>query len=198
MKKPKLQNLKRLRVAFYCVFIIIAVLNTGLLLLIDSIVNSTLYSYELQFSNQWYVPYECFLRGTLITMAWLAGLSFVALVLDLKCKTDTMPILNIENPKMTLTPALAIEKEQTEEPEQKGNIKCSNCHKKFDKPFTAIDGEKLVKVCPYCKHPLDADLFTECKSCGKQFGPLSKPMVVIDLNSNTTKYACPNCNQDLS
>ena len=116
---------------------------------IDVIVNKSLYSYGLQYSESWHQPYWTYANLMYYSQYACIALSIVALAFSLSKKEETAkasPMITQESLKKISVP---------QETNGRGIvISCSSCKKVVSKPLVMLDftgGEaKLVNVCPYC------------------------------------------------
>jgi uncharacterized Zn-finger protein len=116
---------------------------------VDSIVNVTLYSYGLQFSNNWAQPYWMYARLLYASQFVSIALSLVALASGFLNKGN--------GDKHTSKPKETREKSVGTREETDGRtivVSCSSCKRVFSKPLVMLDFSggkaKLVNVCPYC------------------------------------------------
>jgi uncharacterized Zn-finger protein len=116
---------------------------------VDSIVHVTLYSYGLQFSNNWAQPYWTYARLLYASQFIPIALSVVALASGLlkKDNGDKHAPKRKETLKKTVTTRVETERRTIV-------ISCSSCKKVFSKPLVMLDFSggkaKLINVCPYC------------------------------------------------
>ncbi|MCW3998080.1 MAG: hypothetical protein NWF10_05865 [Candidatus Bathyarchaeota archaeon] len=150
------------------VWIITAILVISMLTNLDHLVNSTLYDFGLQFSNEWANPYWMYLRLSYAFLCVSLGLGFSAIILGFyrsrTMVTETIAIaekyVNQKRDSQTKT----IEKKQTikgkaSRSDETGKIiSCPNCSKGFSRPMVMLNFEggktRLINVCPYCNHEL--------------------------------------------
>ena len=116
---------------------------------IDAIVNKTLYSYGLQFSNKWAIPYWTYARLLYATQFVCITLTAVALGSGFLKKGG--------QEKSALKPEQKIDKKAAAREDANGRnilISCPSCKRVFSKPLVMLDfpggKAKLVNVCPYC------------------------------------------------
>lgn len=60
------------------IVVVCALVSIAMLFQIDTLINKTLYSYELQFSNEWAVPYWSLIR-TVFAMTWVIVITAIGL-----------------------------------------------------------------------------------------------------------------------
>lgn len=119
---------------------------------IDTIVHHVLYSYGLQFSEDWAIPYWGLLRSIYIFLAVPSILSGALLVLGIRKSggSEKRPIKHEEKPPPISRPQPMIDNHLY------GT--CPKCKKVFSKPLTMLDFSggktRLVNVCPYCSYVL--------------------------------------------
>lgn len=121
---------------------------------IDMIVNKVLYSYGLQFSTDWAVPYWGLIRSIYIFLVVPSFLSGALLVLGIRKGggVEKRTIKHEEKPPIT-----PISRPQ---PMADNHLygSCPKCKKVFSKPLTMLDFSNgktsLVNVCPYCQYIL--------------------------------------------
>jgi DNA-directed RNA polymerase subunit RPC12/RpoP len=120
---------------------------------IDSIVNDTLYTYNLTFNMNWYGPYRFALLLIYLFMAVPAVFSFIVLIAGFG-KTDN----DADHVRKRLNGKLSKEQAQIAR-ENSMLIKCVKCGKVFNKPLTMLDFSsgkpRMANVCPYCNHVLE-------------------------------------------
>jgi uncharacterized Zn-finger protein len=116
---------------------------------VDSIVHGTLYSYGLQFSNNWAQPYWMYARLLYASQFVSIALTVVTLASGFLKKGDgTKPTSKREE---------ICDKAVATQEETSGRtivISCSSCKRVFSKPLVMLDFSggkaKLINVCPYC------------------------------------------------
>ncbi len=145
------------RIWFTRVILLIWLLSSIFLILlvnrIDSIVHGTLYSYGLQFSNVWAVPFWSFERLIYVCVAIPAILSASSLILDLlgRGRGAVPAVRRVENSQVSRNNADLKNSSML--------ISCPKCKKVFGKPLTMLDFSrgkaKIVNVCPYCNRRLN-------------------------------------------
>jgi hypothetical protein len=150
-----------------------------LLLQLDGVVNSTLYSYGLMFNYEWATPYWMFLRLALGLLCGIIGInafSFVYVILNRKDLQRQLPAIVPSKPAVA-TRRLEAEKEREKEKETRKEAKengveiaaipmvCNKCGKVFTQPLCMFDFKtgkpRLVNVCPYCNALLAASATQE-------------------------------------
>jgi DNA-directed RNA polymerase subunit RPC12/RpoP len=119
--------------------------------MIDSIVNSNLYNFGLQFSLAWANPYWNDLHLIFILLAVSAALSVVVLIAGFgKTSENDRVVRRVSNNVSNVQPQTAKEHSVL--------IRCVHCGKVFSKPETMLDFSngkpQLANVCPYCEHVL--------------------------------------------
>jgi uncharacterized Zn-finger protein len=150
------------------VWIITAVLVISMLTNLDHLVNSTLYDFGLQFSNEWANPYWMYLRLSYAFLCVSLGLGFSAIILGFyKSRTmitETIAVaekyVNQKRDNQTKTTKKKhITKGNVERRDRSNKIiSCPECEKVFSRPMVMLKFEggktRLVNVCPYCNHEL--------------------------------------------
>lgn len=116
---------------------------------VDSIVHVTLYSYGLQFSNNWAQPYWMYARLLYASQFVSIALTVVTLTSGLLKKDD--------GTKRTSKRKEICDEGVAAREETNGRtmvISCSSCKRVFSKPLVMLDFSggkaKLINVCPYC------------------------------------------------
>jgi uncharacterized Zn-finger protein len=130
---------------FKTIVLIVWIVSSALVILsqkgIDAIVHGTLYSYGLQFSENWAQPYWIYARMMYATQFVSIALTAVALASGLSRKKPE------QNDDRSAPPR--------EEATARGIvISCPTCKKVITKPLVMLDftggKAKLVNGCPYC------------------------------------------------
>jgi hypothetical protein len=151
------------------IVIIVSIVSAVAVLLlyskIDSLVNGSLYNYNLQFSSGWYNPYKSTTQLINICLFAVLALNAIALVLNLVGKTNRVSLSkSVEHN----SPILQETKQQDFTLTEKANDKpanantntCLNCNKTFTRPLVTlnfVNGKpKMMNTCPYCNAPIDS------------------------------------------
>jgi uncharacterized Zn-finger protein len=147
-----------------------AILVMFLLTKIDTIINSQLYNFGLQYNRAWANPYHTYTQMALVGLAVPIALSAFAIAVSFAKKTDKEPeaeaahaSVTKQTPKPQQQPVVS-EERKPKEKENNGRennnmvISCPNCKKVFSRPLVMLNFEggktRLMNVCPYCNHVL--------------------------------------------
>ena len=147
-----------------------AILVMFLLTKIDTIINSQLYNFGLQYNRAWANPYHAYTQLALVGLGVPIALSAFAIAVSFAKKTDKEPEVEVAHasvtkqmPKPQQQPVVS-EERKPKEKENNGRennnmvISCPNCKKVFSRPLVMLNFEggktRLMNVCPYCNHVL--------------------------------------------
>jgi len=147
-----------------------AILVMFLLTKIDTIINSQLYNFGLQYNRAWANPYHTYTQMALVGLGVPIALSAFAIAVSFAKKTDKEPEAEVahasvtkQTPKPQQQPVVS-EERKPKEKENNGRennnmiISCPNCKKVFSRPLVMLNFEggktRLMNVCPYCNHVL--------------------------------------------
>lgn len=131
-----------------------------LLYQLNGIVHGTLYSYGLQFSNNWAAPYwtiERLLYVCLFVPSSIGGLTFV---LDLwGSRREKPPVMKRAKSQVPVPASkVADAAPRVTSKDNSKKIKCPKCQRTLSKSLNMLDFSsgkaRMVDVCPYCNHIL--------------------------------------------
>jgi len=148
-----------------------AILVMFLLTKIDTIINSQLYNFGLQYNKTWANPYHTYAQLAYIGLGVPIALSGIALALNFRKRIETAPEIDVApptaaKPELKPQPQPAVcEERKPKEKENNGRennnsmvISCPSCKKVFSRPLVMLNFEggktRLMNVCPYCNHVL--------------------------------------------
>src|SRR3990170_2165095 len=145
-------KLKRMGLPLFIIFVLSMTASVVYsLTLLDKLVHGTLYSYGLQFSYDWAVPYWTILRIIEALVGLSAVVTLTSMIHVYRKHTYSKPQM-----KTTVTEKVDAPSFATEPQEQSifGLVKCTHCGNSYSKPFQALElqGDKFrtVNVCPFC------------------------------------------------
>ena len=145
-------KLKRLGLPLFIIFVLSMTASVvyGLTIL-DKLVHGTLYSYGLQFSYDWAIPYWTILRIIEALVGLSALVTLTSMIYVYRKHIYAKPQM-----KTTVTEKVDAPSFATEPQEQGifGLVKCTRCGNSFSKPLQVLElqGDKFrtVNVCPFC------------------------------------------------